>query len=109
MSQTPIEVTVAKHGEQITTLFSNYSDMKEEVTQIHKLSTQIATISQQIENLSRRLIDNNTLLERQIDANAQRIRSIEEDRSSKVKYIWQTIAGTIVGALVGYLINIILK
>ncbi|MBR2597045.1 MAG: hypothetical protein IKE09_00670 [Clostridiales bacterium] len=100
---------IIKHEEQIKTLFSSVADIKEEVSKIHDLTAQIATISAQIENLSKRLLDNNNLLERQIDATTQRVRSLEEDRSFKAKYIWQTVAGTIIGALVGYLVNLMLK
>lgn len=98
-----------KQQEQIKTLFTSVSEIKEEVGKIHSLTVQIATISGQIEILSRRLVDNNTLLERSIEATTQRVRSLEEDRSYKAKYIWQTVAGTIIGALVGYLINLMLK
>lgn len=100
---------LVKHEEQIRTLFNSVSEIKEEVNKIHSLATQIATISAQIENLSKRLLDNNTLLERQIEANKERIRTIEEDKSFKARYLWQTIAGTVAGALVGYLINALLK
>ena len=100
---------IIKHEEQIKTLFNSVNEIKEEVNKIHDLTAQIAKISAQIENLSKRLLDNNTLLERQIEATTQRVRSLEEDRSFRAKYIWQTVAGTIVGALVGYLVNLMLK
>lgn len=104
-----MEAELVRQEEQIKTLFKSVAEIKEEVNKIHDLTAQIATISAQIENLSKRLLDNNTLLERQITANTQRIRTIEEDKSFKARYLWQTIAGTIAGALVGYLINAILK
>lgn len=102
-------IELAKHEEQIKTLFRAVQDLKEEVNKIHDLATKIATVSGQIETLSRRMLDINTLLERQIEATGQRVRSLEEDKRSKVKYLWQTVAGTIIGALVGYLINVMLK
>lgn len=108
MNQTA-EVQVARHEEQLKTLFKKVDEIKDDLGQIHGLAKEISTLSKEIENLSRRLIDNNTLLERQIQANTERIRTLEEDKSFKVKYIWQTITGTIVGALVGYLINLLLR
>ena len=108
MNQTA-EVQVARHEEQLKTLFNKVTEIREDISQIHGLTREISSLSKEIENLSRRLIDNNTLLERQIHANTERIRTLEEDKSFKVKYIWQTITGTIVGALVGYLLNLILR